>query len=173
MAAAVYAVTVQTFVSMLGSLSQILDKAAADPKAGQLVEARLAPDMFPLSVQIKLACDFALKGACLLADQPPPASDDPGATLADLRAFIAATITALQAMPESRFDGASARTFTIPLQGDMVLELDGLAVARDWTLPNFYFHVVTAYDILRHEGLQIGKQDYLAHIGPMIRTPAA
>jgi len=175
---AAYAMSVDTFVPRLRSLSQILDKGAEHARAATgdpdaFVEARLAPDMFTLAAQIKLACDFALKAADQLIGTETPTADEADSTMERMRARIAATCARLEALPKAAFDGAGERELVIPLAGGMTLELTGLQMLKDWTLPNFYFHVITAYDILRHNGVQIGKQDYMSDIGPMIRQRSA
>lgn len=164
-----------TFTPLLRTLAVLLDKGDAHMRAkgsdfDALATARLAPDMFTLVQQVQFACDLAVDGVALLTGQPSPpvAASDP--TLEGLKGRIGRTIDILGRVPTAAFEGAQERTITKPLQGDLVLEMKGLAFLRDWSLPNFYFHLVTAYDILRHNGVDIGKRDYLAHIGPSIRT---
>ena len=169
-----YAMSVEGFAPMLQSLSDLLDKAAGSKADGQggsgaLAEARLAPDMFTLAAQVQFACHHARDGAGRLMGQPPR---QPGAveqTLDQLKAGIAETIGYLKTAPEAAFEGAANRQITIPVSDEMALEMDGLQFLRDWALPHFYFHVVTAYDILRHKGVEIGKRDYLSYIGCYLR----
>jgi hypothetical protein len=158
---------------MLDAFSAVLDKAAKHAKANDLdlVNARLAPDMFALAKQVQLACDHACNGAARLAAQKPPAFENDETTLADLKSRIARTVTFLRSLPAASFDGAEDRdcTFPIPFDPKLVMALNGLDFLRGWALPHFYFHVVTAYDILRHNGVAIGKQDYLSQVGAFVR----
>jgi hypothetical protein len=174
MANLMYAFSVETFVSMLNNLSDLLDKAAAQKggEAEQLVGAQLAADMFPLSRQVQIACDMAKSGAARLAGAEPPKYEDNEKTLADLKARIAKTIGFIQSVPASAFEGAETRQIAFPLREGMSLKADGARFLKDWCLPNFYFHVVTAYDILRQNGVEIGKQDYLARSRDLILVAA-
>jgi hypothetical protein len=100
--------------------------------------------------------------------EPPKFADDEQ-TLDELKGRIAKTIDYLEQADRGALQGAEDRLITIPLPKDLVLEMKGLEFLRDWVLPHFYFHVVTAYDILRHNGVDIGKLDYLSHVGSAIR----
>ena len=169
-----YAIAIETFVAMLRSLSQILEKTAQHASARNfdsavLVNARLAPDMFPLVKQVQVACDQAKNSTARLMGKEPPHFEDNEQTLEELRARIARTIDYLQSAPASAFEGAEDRELKIPLADNLALEMNGLQFLRDWALPNFYFHLVTAYDILRHNGVNIGKRDYLSRIAGAIR----
>lgn len=168
-----HTMAVDSFVPLLESLSQILDKGDAHAKAAKLdlVSARLAPDMFTLAQQVQLACDNASNGAARLCDQSAPAQADDEKTIADLRARIAKTVAYLRSLPAAAFEGAEERDCTIPIPNDpkLVIAMNGLQFLRAWALPHFYFHVVTAYDILRHNGVVIGKRDYLSQVGAFIR----
>lgn len=138
-------------------------KFAAEKKfdPAVLVNARLAPDMLPLSRQIQLACDKAKNGSARLAGQEAPRFEDNESTLEELRTRIARTVEYLKSIPASAIDGSEDRDIKIPLR-ERSLEMKGLAFLRIWSLPNFYFHVVATYAILRHNGMQIGKRDFLA-----------
>jgi hypothetical protein len=167
-----HAMAIESFVPMLESLAALLDKgeAFARGKNLDLVEARLAPDMYPLAQQVQLACYNAKDGAARLAGEPWAEPEAPGQTIAELKAQIAATIKALQAMPAIAFEGSETRDCSIePADADIRIAMNGLQFLRGWALPHFYFHVVTAYDILRHNGVVIGKQDYLSQIGAFVR----
>ena len=174
MANLMYALSVETFIPTLNALSALLDKASAQKggEAEQLVGAQLAPDMFPLSRQVQIACDQAKSGVARLAGQEPPKYEDDEKTLADLKARIAKTLAFIETVPASAFEGAETRQIAFPLRDGMGLQADGVRFLKDWALPNFYFHVVTAYDILRHNGVEIGKQDYLARSRDLIRQAA-
>jgi hypothetical protein len=160
-----YTMAVESFVPVLTHLSTLLDKGLAHATAKKfepsvLVNARLAPDMFPLSRQIQIACDAAKNGSARLAGQEAPRFEDKETTLEELRARIARTIEYLKSIPASAFDGAEDRDIKIPVR-DRTLEMKGLAYLQTWALPNFYFHVVATYVILRHNGVEIGKGDFL------------
>jgi uncharacterized protein len=170
----VHAMAIETFVPMLSTLSTLLDKgaehASAKPiDAATLVSARLAPDMFPLVKQVQSACDHAKIAAARLTGREPPRFEDDEETLDQLKARIAKTIDYLKQTPATAFDGAEDRDIQLPLSDTMVFEMKGFQFLRDWALPHFYFHLVTAYDILRHCGVDIGKRDYLSHVGKYIR----
>jgi hypothetical protein len=161
-----YSMSVETFLPMLVTLSSLLEKGlkfATEKKfdPAVLVNARLAPDMLPLSSQIQIACDMAKNGSARLAGQQAPRFEDNESTLEELRTRIARTIDYLKSIPASAIDGSEERDIKIPLR-ERTLEMKGLAFVRTWVLPNFYFHVVTSYAILRHNGVNLGKQDFLA-----------
>ena len=173
---------VPTYVQMLGALSAWLDKAAAErPHDGAqaLLTARLAPDMFPLSTQVRFACVQAQEGVFRLRQQAFPPSIDvlleegrsaaerPG-TVADARARIAETIRVVQAATAVR-DLNPATPIAHRLPQGMVFDLTAEQYVRDWALPQFYFHVMTAYAILRKEGIALGKADYVAHMFAYLR----
>jgi uncharacterized protein len=170
-----YALSVETYLPMLTNLSALLDKAAAQfgADADALVEARLAPDMFPLSRQVQIACDFAKSGSAYLSGREPPRFEDDEKTLAELKARIAKTIAYVREAPASAFEGAETRQIVQPLFQGRRLEADGLHYLKDWNLTNFYFHVTTAYAILRHKGVEIGKPDFAAHVRPLMKEPSA
>ena len=160
---------VGSFVPMLESLSQVLDKGAEHAAKLDLVNARLAPDMFTLAQQVQLACHYARDATARLTGKDAVAMEDAETTFAGLRAQIARTLDVVRAASAEAFDGAEERDCSIEIPGDMVIGMNGLQFLRAWSLPHFYFHVVTAYDILRHNGVQIGKQDYLSQVGAFIR----
>jgi uncharacterized protein len=161
-----YALTVPVFQRHLGALRKILEKAKANASErkfdeGVLVNARLAPDMFALARQVQIACDFAKGGAARLSQTEVPKYEDSEKTLDDLIARIDKTLVFVAGIPEASYAGADARTVSITLGGQPYSD-KGVAYVRDVVMPHFYFHVVTAYGILRHNGLQIGKLDYLS-----------
>jgi|HubBroStandDraft_1064217.scaffolds.fasta_scaffold18422_2 hypothetical protein len=174
MTISMHALAVETFVPMLRSLSNILDKAAQYASAKKfdsavLVTARLAPDMFPLSRQVQIACDHAKNAAARLTGQEPPRFADEEQTLDELKARVARTVDYVESVRPAAFQGAEDRDIKIALPNNLRLEMKGLQFLRDWALPHFYFHLVTAYDILRHNGVEIGKRDYLSHAGASVR----
>jgi hypothetical protein len=161
---------IDTFVPFLQTLSNLLDKGAEhlrgqgkDPET--LVNAKLAPDMFPLVKQVQIACDHAKGAAARLTGREPPRFEDNEQTLDQLKSRIKRTLEYVESLPVTAYVGADSRQIEFPLIDDLVLDVTGTQYLRDWAFPNFYFHVVTAYDILRHQGVQIGKRDYLAHVG--------
>ena len=128
--------------------------------------------MFALTRQIQITCDQAKNSTGRLIGRDPPKFEDNETTVEQLQARISKTLDYLAGIDAAAFEGAEDRQITIELPGDLVLEMDGGQLLRDWALPNFYFHLVTAYDILRKEGAEIGKKDYLARVGPFIRQRA-
>jgi uncharacterized protein len=171
----IYAMAFETFAPMLRSLSGLLDKGAEHARAASmnpaaLVEGRLAPDMYTLAQQVQLACDQAAGTIARLADQEPPKFESELKTIDDLKARIGRTLEYVQRTPETAFAGADDREIRIPIP-EMSAEfvMTGVQFLRDWGLPHFYFHVVTAYDILRHNGVEIGKRDYLSYVGGYLR----
>lgn len=161
----IYQATIPPMLRMLQNLSKILDKAvsqAAEKKIPlkTLTEGRLAPDMFPFTRQIQIATDSAKALAARLAGEEPPPFADTEQTFPELQERIHKTIAYLQSLPENRFDGAEGRKLAFQGHGGPV-ETVGDAYARFDRLPNFYFHVVVAYSILRAAGIDVGKRDYL------------
>jgi hypothetical protein len=159
------ALTIDIFTHTLGNLSAILEKGTALAAAKKfdsavLVTARLAPDMLPLARQVQIACDTAKKGAARLAGVEAPPFEDNEKTIEELRTRIAKTIDYLKTLPASAFEGAEERDIKVPA-GERTLEFKGLAYVQRWILPNLFFHVTTAYNILRHNGVEIGKRDFL------------
>src|SRR5579862_10066684 len=162
----VHAVTVDIFASTLSSLSVLLEKGAAHAAAKKfdpsvLVNARLAPDMFPLSRQVQIACDLAKNGTARLAGLEPPRFEDNEKTIEELRARVARTIDYLKGIPASAFEGAEDRDIKVPAGPDKFLDFKGLDYIERWVIPNVFFHITTAYCILRHNGVDIGKRDFL------------
>jgi hypothetical protein len=170
-----HALAVETFAPMLRALSDILDKAQAHARdkkqqSDALVGARLAPDMFTLAQQVQQACQYANDVTVQLANAEAPHFENDETTLDALKAHIAKTIDHLQKQKPAAFDGSENKQIVLPVSiPDSQFEMTGFQYLRDWALPHFYFHVVTAYDILRHKGVPIGKIDYLSRAGVYIR----
>jgi hypothetical protein len=165
MSISVYSQTVPVFVRMLGNLSAILDKTAAhcterkiDPAV--LLGSRLFPDMFALARQVQLATDFAKGCAARMSGTELPKYEDTEATIDELKARIAKTIAFVQSIDAAKFDGADTRTITVPVRGEPTPFI-GLVYLNNNVMPNFYFHVTTAYNILRHNGVALGKGDFV------------
>ena len=164
MANPLYDHTVPALNRMLKNLSVILDKGAAfcaEKKIDEavLVSARLAPDMFPLSRQVQIACDTAKRCAGLLGGAEVPKHEDTEKTFADLKARIAKTLDFIASVKPEAMAGKENADITVPLRQPVVMK--GMALSRNFSLPNMYFHVTTAYNILRHNGVAVGKMDYL------------
>jgi hypothetical protein len=163
-----YQASVPVFVTMLTNLSGILDKAAAhasarkiDPAA--LLTMRLYPDMFAFTRQVQLASDFAKGATARLAGQDPPKFEDNEASFDQLKARIQKTLDFVKSVPASAIDGSETRTINVPMR-ERTITPNGQDYLLRMVLPNFFFHVTTAYDILRHAGVEVGKRDF---VGPM------
>lgn len=159
------ALSIDIFAQSLGSLSGVLEKGAASATARKfdanvLVVSRLAPDMLPLARQVQIACDIAKNSAARLAGTEPPRFEDNEKTIEELRARIAKTIDYLKSIPAGALEGSEERDIKVPA-GERTLEFKGLAFLQRWAIPNVFFHVTTAYNILRHNGVEIGKRDFL------------
>lgn len=168
MSLSVHALTVGQFVPMLQNLGKILEKAEAfaaakKVEAGVIEGLRLAPDMLSFARQIQLASDFAKNSVARLAGIEAPKFEDNEKTLEELKARVAKTIDWLGTVQAAQLEGAESRHIVIPLR-TRTLEMDGLPFLQKWALPNFYFHVTTAYALLRHVGVEVGKQDFLGGV---------
>ena len=165
MTLSMYQVSAPRFTSMLNNLAVILRKAeeqAAERKFDQavLLGSRLYPDMLPLVRQVQIACDNAKGPVARLAGLEPPKHEDNEQTFADLQARIAKTLDFIASVPADQIDGSEDREIQLKV-GSRELRFTGIQYLFGFALPNFYFHVVTAYDILRHSGIALGKRDYL------------
>ena len=163
-----YQVTVPVFVKTLSNLKTVLEKAKAhalDRKIEEtvFVNARLYPDMLPLSRQVQIATDIARGAAARLAGVEPPSWEDKEQTFDDLVARIARTIDYMKGLDEKQFDGAETREITRPVRGQPHV-FTGANYLLQFATPNVYFHTATAYDILRHNGVVLGKADYLGEL---------
>ena len=153
------------FVSMLHSLDAILTKAEAHAVAKKidpavLLAARLFPDMFAFTRQVQIACDHAKGAVARLAGLELPKFEDNEQSFADLHARIAKTIAFVESVSAAQLNGSEEREVTLTV-GGKEMTLKGLAYLLGFAQPNFYFHLVTAYNILRHNGVEIGKRDFL------------
>jgi hypothetical protein len=160
-----YQASVPVFVRMLDNLSKILDQAArhADERKidpAVFVNARLAPDMYPLSRQVQIATDMAKGCAARLAGLEVPVYEDNESTFPELQTRIAKTIAFVQSVNAEQIDGSEEKTITLKLRSQEVNFL-GLPYLIHFVLPNFYFHITTAYAILRHNGLALGKKEFI------------
>jgi len=165
MSFSIYEVLVPSSNTFLGNLDTILDKAAEfaqrkeiDPAV--LLNARLAPDMFPLTRQVQIACDMVKGAAARLSGTEIPKFEDNETTLPELKARIAKTLAFVNSIAADKFTGSEKREIVLQTRrGD--LKFVGGEYLRDFVLPNLHFHVTTAYLILRHNGVDLGKKDYL------------
>ena len=167
MTISMYQASVPRFVNILGNLSNILDKTQAHVDAKKLDSAtlttyRLFPDMLPMTKQVQIACDTAKGVVARLAGVEIPAYEDNEKTLADLKARIAKTIAFIQTVTPGQIDGTEDKEIVIK-RGEKETRYKGMQFLLGHALPNFYFHVTTAYNILRHNGVEIGKRDYLGN----------
>lgn len=159
-------ISLPLFEHMLGNLSHVLDKAQSHAEAKKfeptvLLQSRLAPDMLPLTRQVLIACDAAKNGVMRLSGVEAPKFDDTESTIAQLKERISKTLAYLATVPAAQLDGSEDKDITFPVGKDKTRTMKGEAYLKHWMLPNFFFHVTTAYAILRHNGVELGKSDYL------------
>ena len=154
------------FKAMLGNLSHFLDKGQAHAEAKKfdpavLLQFRLAPDMLPFTRQILIACDGPKNGMARISGVEAPKFEDNEATFPELKARIQKTLDYLNSVPNEKVDGTEDKDITFPVGRDKTRTMKAEAYLKHWVLPNFYFHITTAYAILRHNGVELGKADYL------------
>jgi hypothetical protein len=157
--------TVPAFLQILGALSGLLTKAEAHCKAKNiapevLLGARLYPDMLPFTKQIQLVCDFAAKGCARVTHSEVPSTPDTEKSFEELRQRLAKTADYVKTFTPAQFDGADTRDVTFPV-GPSTMTVKGQQFLNNFAFPNFYFHAATAHGILRHNGVEIGKRDFL------------
>ena len=167
MTLSMYQASVPVFVRLLKNLSAILDKGRAHAEAHKIAAnvlpaSRLIADMFPLSRQVQIACDHAKGAVARLAGVDVPKHEDDEQTIEELQARIAKTISFVETFTAAQIDGSEERDIVYPTSSRGDLKFKGADYLLGFALPNFYFHVVTAYDILRANGVDIGKRDFLA-----------
>ena len=172
MSLSMYQLTVPPFVQTLGAMSAYLGKAEAHALArkfdsGLLLASRLAPDMFPLSRQVEIACDFAKNTMARLTGVELASWKRDEKTIADLRERISKTLDYVRSFKANQLDGAEARDVTITLAGNAV-SFQGQAYLVHFVLPNFYFHASIAYAILRQNGVDLGKRDFMGSVPGLI-----
>lgn len=152
------------FLRGLRSLDGLIDKAAAsDHEDAILMDARLAPDMKPFADQVRMAAFSARSCMARLSDQPWPRTDDSEPDLAALKATVAMSIAFIESIEAHAFEGAEARQIALRFPG-VELDFEGVGYVTSFALPNFYFHLTTAYAVLRHHGVVLGKRDYLGQL---------
>lgn len=165
MTLSMYQASVPVFVRMLGNLEVILKKAAAYAEAKEidptiLVNARLFPDMFALARQVQIATDQAKGCVARLAGQEPPSYEDNEATIDELIGRIHKTVKFVNSFSAEQIDGTEDKHINFKIR-DLTFEFTGMAYLLNWVTPNFYFHITTTYNILRHNGVEVGKRDFL------------
>jgi hypothetical protein len=169
MSVSLYDSSVPVYRQMLGALDAILDKAAAHFGAKKVSDAtllatRLIPDMFTLARQVQIACDHAKNGPARLAGVEPPRFEDAEATIPELKARIAKVLAYLDTIDKAAIEAGATRLVQFPIGPERRAEMVGADYLLHYSLPNFYFHLTTAYAILRAAGLDIGKRDYLGAV---------
>jgi hypothetical protein len=162
-----YQASVPRMVNILKNLSTILDKAQAhiDAKkidAAVLTESRLFPDMLPMKRQVMIACDTAKGAVARLAGVEIPKHEDTEQNFVELKVRIAKTIAFVETIKPEQIDGSEDKDIHLKL-GSREVDWKGMQYLLGFALPNFYFHVTTAYDILRHNGVELGKRDYIGN----------
>ena len=166
MTVSMYKISVPIFVQFLTSLSATLDKAAAHCEAKKiepsaLLNMRLAPDMYPLVRQVRAATDHAINGTARLAGAELLTFPNTESSFAELKERIAKTIDFVKGFKAAQIDGTEAKEIKITFPSGATREFTGQSLLLGNSLPNFYFHCTTAYDILRHGGLELGKRDFM------------
>ena len=161
-----YDATVPAYLQILSSLSGLLSKAEAHCETKKiqpevLLGARLYPDMLPFSKQIQLASDFAAKGCARLTHSEVPNTPDTEKSFAELRQRLANTIEYVKTFKLAQFEGADSKDVTFPVGPNSNLTMKGQEFVNRFSFPNFYFHAATAHGILRHNGVEVGKRDFL------------
>ncbi|PNG28011.1 DUF1993 domain-containing protein [Methylocella silvestris] len=165
MSLSMYQASIPVFARALGNLSKILEKAEAHAAARKfqpsvLIADRLAPDMLPFSSQVQLAADTAVRGAARLAGVDFPSNPDVETTFAELQERLAKSLAFLKTISNAQIEGGEDRIVTLKLRdGEMTFTAQDFLL--NFALPNFFFHVTAAYLILRHNGVELGKMDYL------------
>lgn len=168
MTISMYQISVPVFVKMLTNLKGILDKAAAHAQAKKIdesvfLDAHLYPDMFPFTRQVQLACDFGRGTGARLAGKEPPAAAEGQKSCAELAALIDHSVDYLRSLSAAEIDGSEERKIVRQLRGEP-RTFTGIGYLLKLALPNFFFHTTTAYAILRHNGVDVGKGDFIGSL---------
>jgi len=158
--------TVPAFLQILSGLSGLLGKAEEHCKAKNiqpevLLNARLYPDMFPLTRQVQIVCDFTAKTCARLTGSEVPSTSDTEKSFEELQQRIAKTIDYVKSFKPAQFDGGETREVIFPIGQSNTMTMKGQQYLLNYAFPNFYFHATTAHGILRHNGVEIGKRDFL------------
>ncbi len=168
MTVSMYQASVPVFTRTLSNLKGVLEKAAAHAQARKIDDsvmlgARLYPDMFPLTRQVQIATDFARGTGARLSGVEPPAFEDNEKTFAELFDRVDRTLAYVRTLKAADIDGSEGRSITRPVRG-VPHTFSGIDFLLKYALPNFFFHATTAYDILRHSGVEIGKTDFIGKL---------
>jgi uncharacterized protein len=163
-----YQASIPPLIHSLNNLAAILAKGAAHAEAKKidqavLINSRLYPDMFSLGRQVQIASDIARRGAARLAGLEAPKIEDNETTFSELIDRLKQVTSYLETLTPDQIDGSEEKSITLPV-GKITMDFEGLPYLVSFILPNVYFHVTTAYDILRHSGVELGKQDFLGKI---------
>ena len=166
MSLSMYQASIPVFIRMLGNLKNIMQKGeefSREKKIDEtvLVNARLSPDMYPLSRQIQIACDMARRCGERLAGMEITSVEDNEKTFSELCKRIETTVKFLETLKAEQIDGTDEKSISLELPNGMKLEFTGMTFLLNFVFPNIYFHITTAYDILRHNGVVLGKLDYI------------
>ncbi len=166
MTASLFDTSVPVFQQMLGGLSTVLSKAQAHVEARKiepdaLLQARLFPDMFPLLRQVRVACDFANSVSARLAGVDVPSDEHKELSFADLQARITKTLAFINGLAPVQFEGSASREVITQAGTPKEKRFTGSSYLLNYGLPHFFFHVTSAYNILRHNGVEVGKKDYI------------
>lgn len=167
MTISMYQASAPRFVNMLNNLSAVLDKAQAHADAKKIdplvfTSSRLYPNMLPFMNQVRIACDNAKGAVARLAGVEIPKHEDTEQNFADLKARIAKTVAFVESIQAAQIDGSEDQEIALKL-GATEVKFKGMQYLLGFALPNFYFHVTTAYDILRHNGVELAKRDYIGN----------
>jgi uncharacterized protein len=166
MSVSMFKISVPVFVQFLTALSTVLEKAAAHCEAKKiepaaLLDARLSPDMFPLVRQVRAATDHAVNAAARLAGAEPLKFDNNEASFTELRERIGKAVDFVKSFKAAQIDGTEDKAIKITFPSGATRDFTGQSLLLGNSLPNFYFHCTTAYDILRHCGVEVGKRDFM------------
>jgi len=173
MSCSMYRSAVPSFIAILTNIKAWLDKASASHDEQALIASRLAPDMIPLAGQIQIASDAAKGAAARLTGVEAPVMPDTETSFAELKRRCDQTIAFLNAVDPAAFDAGASREVVITFPSGGGVRFDGETYLIHFAVPNFYFHATAAYAILRAQGVDLGKQDYLAHLAPHMFPPPA
>lgn len=166
MSIGMWSASVPVFVNSLTNMRAWLEKAAQEKDETALLESRLAPDMRPLSAQYQMASDTAKNALARLSGTEAPAMPDIETTFAELKDRCERTVEYVSGFSEQQLEGSDGREVVLKFPNGMGYRFRGLDYLTRFALPNFMFHVTTAYGILRHAGVSLGKPDFLRHLGP-------
>jgi len=166
-----YEASIPAFINTLTNIKNMLEKAAAEKDEAELIDARLAPDMFALARQVQIVSDTAKGAAARLSGLESPPMPDTETSFAELKTRCDNTIAFLQSVDRAAIDAGIDREIEIKFPNGGGMRFDGLTYLTGFVLPNLYFHASMVYAILRAEGVAVGKMDFLTHLGPNVFAP--